>query len=152
MATPLTVTASIFIARPPDAVFDYTQDFSRRREWDSAILEATVVAREPAPRVRIRAKGGLSATLAYRQFHRPVQTSLVMEEIRSAVIGGGGGSWSYAPQDGGTLFTQTNALVLRAGGWRNWIAPWLGPMVRRQLQASTERALAAAKRRLEAVR
>ena len=58
----------------------------------------------------------------------------------------GGGSWAYEANDGGTLFTQQNTLSIgsplfgRLFGW----------MVRWQLRRLTRKALANAKRILEA--
>jgi len=43
----VTVKESIWIAAPIEAVWDYTQDYAHRREWDDSILEAEVVQEEP---------------------------------------------------------------------------------------------------------
>ena len=145
MTDKITVTESVFVARPPEEVWDFTQDYARRSEWDPAVREASVLQDRPVPRVRVRFVGGLEAVLQYRQFDRPLRTSLSMEEVRSPFIEGGGGSWSYAAVDGGTSWTQTNTLVLRPGGWRRL----LSPLVRMQLLASTRRAMRRAKRILE---
>lgn len=142
----ITVTESTFIARPPDVVWDFTQDYSRRREWDSAILEAVVVSRDPVPRVRIAAAGGLKAIFQYKEFLRPVRTSLALEDVQSAVVSGGGGSWSYESVVGGTRWTQTNTIVLKPGWWRRALAP----LMRITMRAATRKAMANAKRALEA--
>ena len=146
MARSITVSESLVVARSPEDVWDFTQDYSRRHEWDASILEATVQESEPVPRVRIRARGGLDATFRYKLYRRPVQTSLAMEDVSSAMIAGGGGSWSYAAVDGGTLWTQTNTVVLREG----WLTAMLAPLMRYGLASSTRRAMAKAKRMLEA--
>ncbi len=143
----VTITESVRVARPPAEVFDFTQDFARRVEWDRSILGAEVLAAAPAPRVRVRGAGGLRAVFRYRQFERPVQTSLVLEEVESAVIAGGGGSWRYTAEDGGnaTLWTQTNTLIVRSGWWRALLVP----LVRRQLRAATIDAMRRARERIE---
>jgi len=142
----LTVFESIYVARTPADVWDFTQDYSRRTDWDPSILEATVLEREPSPRVRVRAAGGLRAIFQYRQFDRPTRTSLVMEEVRAFLIEGGGGSWSYEPSGEGTLWTQSNTLIVNSGWW--WRP--LIPLVRYQLRASTKGSMGRAKALLEA--
>ena len=142
----LTVTASVFVRRPAEFVWDFTQDYARRPEWDASVLEATVLEHEPLPRVRVRCAGGLSCVFRYRGFDRPRRTSVSMEEVRSLLIQGGGGSWSYEAREGGTLWTQTNSLMLRPGWWRQLLAP----VVRRSLRAATRRAMQRARALLEA--
>ena len=141
----VSVTESLFVARPPDVVWDFTQDYARRLEWDASILEAEVIGTGAIPRVRIRAAGGLSGVFQYKLFDRPRRTSLVLTDVESKVIEGGGGSWSYDEADGGTVWTQTNALELGD----TWLARLLAPMVRWNMSKSTRRAMRAAKRMLE---
>lgn len=146
----VTVTETVFVARPPDVVWDFTQDYARRREWDPSILEAEVIEAEvietgATPRVRIRAAGGLSGVFQYKLFDRPRRTSLVLTDVESALIRGGGGSWSYEAADGGTQWTQTNSLKLR-GGFLAWP---LAPIVRGNMRKATRRAMLSAKRMLE---
>lgn len=141
----VTVTVSIDIAATPAAVFELTQDFTRRREWDRNILEARVVAETPQRRVAIRARGGLRCLFAYRLFDRPRRTTLAMEEIVSPVIAAGGGSWSYEPIGAATRFTQVNHLELRPG----LLARLLLPLVRWRLRHDTLRALRCVKQLIE---
>jgi hypothetical protein len=67
----------------------------------------------------------------------------VLSEVESALITGGGGSWSFEARDGGTLWTQTNSIEVRA------IAALLAPLVRWNLRRATRRAMRTAKRALE---
>jgi Polyketide cyclase / dehydrase and lipid transport len=141
----VTVTESIWVNRPPDAVWDYTQDYGHRAEWDAGVAEATMLADEPrAVRVRIPNLG--SMTVVYRLDRRPERTSAAFMDIDSAWVIGGGGSWEYAAADGGTRWQQTNSLELK----RPRLAFVLGPLLERGLRQSTRRAMAEAKRRLEA--
>ena len=71
MRVNVTVKESIWIAAPIETVWDYTQDYAHRRDWDDSILEAEVVQEEPARLVRIRAKGDLRFTAKYTLFRRP---------------------------------------------------------------------------------
>ena len=140
----VSVTESIWIDRSPEDVFDYTQDFARRTEWDTGIAEAKVVATDPrTARVRIRSLG--SMTVVYRLDRRPERTSAAFSDVDSAWVSGGGGSWQYTPVDGGTQWQQTNSLELK----RPWLRWLVGPMLESGLRRSTQASMAEAKRRLE---
>jgi hypothetical protein len=142
----VTVTESIFVRAVPEVVFDATQDWTRRTAWDASVLEADVIERADAgarrgPVVHVRGQGGLEAVFRYKRYERPHGTSLAMEDVRSAWIEGGGGAWTYAAREGGTLWTQTNTLVLKPGPLRALVAL----LVRTGLRSSTRKALAKAK-------
>jgi hypothetical protein len=141
----VTVTSSIFVRRPPTSVWDFTQDFACRPDWDAGVLEAEVIRREPVRLVRVRCAGGLRGVFRYVRFEPPRHASVALDDVRSVLVEGGGGAWSYEAEDGGTRWTQTNSLVLRAGWWRRALAP----LVRRQLDRSTRRAMRTAKALLE---
>ena len=140
----VTVTEAIWVDRTPDAVWDYTQDFTRRTEWDAGVAEATILAAEPRT-VRVTIPNLGSMTVVYRLDRRPERTSAAFTDIDSGWISGGGGSWAYEAADGGTRWEQTNSLELK----RPRLAFVLGPLLERGLRQSTRRAMAEAKRRLE---
>jgi uncharacterized protein YndB with AHSA1/START domain len=140
----VTVKESILIAAPPEKVWDYTQDWSRRTEWDPAILAAEMLPGEERV-VRVKGGGGASFTVRYKLNDRPRRTSLAMTDSTSRMITGGGGSWAYEASEGGTLFTQQNTLTL--GGFP---ATLLAAPVRWQLKRLTRKALENARRILEA--
>ena len=145
MSANVTVKESIWIAAPIEAVWDFTQNYAHRREWDDSILEAEVVQEEPARLVRIRAAGGVRFTAKYTLFRRPHKTSLAMVGVRSSWVSGGGGSWLYEEKDGGTLWTQTNTLSIK-----HPIVYWLlRPVLTWQLRKSTRRSMQKAKALLE---
>lgn len=140
-----TATEEIWIDRSPEAVFDYTQDYSRRMEWDAGISEAAIVA--DAPRTaRVTVPGLGSMSVVYRLDRRPERTSAAFEDVDSRWITGGGGSWQYEPVERGTKWRQTNTLELRSG----LLPRLLAPVMRWNLRRSMRRAMAEAKRRLEA--
>ena len=141
------MTESIWVACPPEAVWDYTQDFTRRTEWDAGIAEATILQREPRT-VRVQVAGLGRMTVIYKLDRRPERTSAAFVDVESAWITGGGGSWEYEAADGGTRWQQTNTLELK----RPRLAVLFGPVLERGLRRSTQRAMAEAKRRLEAER
>lgn len=145
MSTNVTIKESIRIAASPETVWDYTQNYAHRTEWDDAILEAKVLQTEPAPLVRIRGKGGLSFTAKYTLFRRPQITSLAMIDVESSWASGGGGSWLYEAHDGGTLWTQTNTLSIK----NLFLYRLLRPLFERQLHSGTQRAMHKAKQLLE---
>jgi hypothetical protein len=43
----ITVTETIHVAQPPDVVFDYTQDYRTRADWDPGVREATLLSESP---------------------------------------------------------------------------------------------------------
>ncbi len=140
----LTQTESIFVDASPEAVWDYTQDYSHRPEWDGAIASAEVLDPGPPPRVRIKGSG-IAAVFEYKQYDRPRRTSLAMVDVTSRWFEGGGGSWSYEAEGSGTRWSQTNTLVLKdglRGRLMRAAIPWY-------LAASTRRAMREAKNRIE---
>ncbi len=141
----VTIRDEIFIRATPEEVWDYTQDWTRRHEWDAAVRSAEVLG--AAPRVvRMRGAASFAATVTYKLDDRPRRTSLAMTEVSSPVVAGGGGSWEYAAENGGTRFSQSNTITLRDGLLARAAAPLLSWMFRR----STRKALRTAKRILEA--
>ena len=140
----ITVRESIRIDAPPEVVWDYTQDWTRRTEWDPGIVAAELLPGEPRS-VRVRGRGGLKLLVQYKLQDRPKRTSLVMMDAVGAAVRGGG-SWEYAADGDATIFTQTNTLVVR-----NRVVAWLiGWLLRRALASSTRAANANAKARIEA--
>ena len=139
------MTESIWVACPREAVWDYTQDFTRRTEWDAGIAEATILRQDPRT-VRVKVAGLGRMTVVYRLDRRPERTSAAFVDVESAWVSGGGGSWEYEAVDGGTRWQQTNSLELK----RPRLAFLLAPLLERGLRRSTKRAMAEAKRRLEA--
>ena len=145
--TTVTVTETIHVERPPEVVFDYTQDYASRADWDPAISAARLVSEDPRV-ARIRGPGIGVYDLTYRLYRRPERTSAAFSGIRSSWLEGGGGSWTYEPRDGGTDWTQTNTLELKG----RWVGPLLAPLVRRRLRDGMRAGMAAAKGILESDR
>ena len=141
----ITVSETLHVRRPPEAVFDFTQDYATRSDWDPVIREARVLRDEPRT-VRVSVNGVGSYSIVYAMFRRPERTSASFEEVRSWWLRGGGGSWQYVPRDGGTDWTQTNTLELRHP---RLLRP-LAPLVRRQLRDGMRAGMARAKAILEA--
>jgi hypothetical protein len=142
--TTVTASETIHVDRPPDAVFDYTQDYGHRTEWDPSIAAAEIVSEEPR-RVRVRVPGVGTYVIEYRLFRRGDRTSAAFIDVDSSWMSGGGGSWAYRTRDGGTEWTQTNTIELGLG----WLGRLLAPFVRRQLRSSMRTGMARAKTTLE---
>lgn len=140
MAT-VTITETVFIAQTPEVVWDFTQDYSKRHLWDKTILSAVVIQQNPR-KIAIKGIGRLSAELLYKLDERPRKTSLAMMNIKSPFIIGGGGSWNYEAKDGGTLWTQTNSLVLK----NNFLSFLMRPLIQGMLKTNTRQAMQLAKR------
>ncbi len=145
MSHSITVSESIWLALPPEAVWDYTQNYANRPTWDASVLKAEVLFTDPAPRVRVEMAAGMRCILQYRLYERPRRTSLAMADVESRWFSGGGGSWAYEAKDGGALWTQTNTLVLRDG----FVPGLLRPFVAWQLHRSTRQSLRKAKGLME---
>jgi hypothetical protein len=143
MKDSITIRESIFIQRRRGDVWDFTQDYGRRTQWDKSIKACKVLQKDP---LIVDVQGpGLCAELAYKQNERPYKTSLAMNNIRSLVVEDGGGSWKYEDINDGCEWTQTNTLVLRPLRF-NFL---LKPMIRFIFRSNTRRAMRKAKKLLE---
>lgn len=127
MSRSVTVSETIWMARPPDAVWDYTQNYANRSLWDASVLRADVLVSAPIPRVGVEMSGGTKCIFQYQLYERPRRTSLAMIEVQSPWFSGGGGSWAYEAKDVGTLWTQTNTLEMLARLTASLATPVLPP-------------------------
>jgi hypothetical protein len=143
--TAINIHHQIFIAKSPEVVWDYTQDYTKRTEWDSGVLEAALLQSEPQRIIKLRTKGNTTMTFVYKLDERQRKTSLVAKEIVSPLVESGGGSWTYEEQDGGTLWTQTNTIGLK----KSIFLPVLLPLFRSMFTSQTKQAMKKAKKILE---
>ena len=135
----ITVTESIRVDRPPEAVFDYTQDYATRPDWDPAVVKARVLSENPR-RVAIVSPGLGSYTLEYKLFRRGDRTSAAFEDVEAWLFSGGGGSWRYEPDGSGTRWTQVNTLELRHPRLTGWLAGMIERNVRSSMRKGMTRA------------
>ncbi|MDP4237338.1 MAG: SRPBCC family protein [Bacteroidota bacterium] len=145
MKNEITIKYSVRVAKPREFVWDYTQDYSHRTEWDSSVLEAHVVQNEPNRIVTLRTKGRTSMMFVYKLDDKPNRTTLVAREIESPLIESAGGSWQYVDDDGGTLWTQSASIRFK----KNFFLPILLPLYRMMFQAQTQGAMKKAKAIME---
>src|SRR5262245_29416656 len=140
----VTATESIWVDRPPDDVFDYTQDYATRRDWDSTVKSYEILSDEPR-RVREDLEGIGPVVMEYKLFRRGERTTAAFSDTRSKLISGGGGSWSYVAKDGGTDWSQTATLEFRNG----LVGRLMAPMLRRNMHTLMRKAMVEAKRVME---
>lgn len=119
----INISHSIFIKRSPEEVWDYTQNYDHRKKWDNAVVKAEVLQTSPKRIVKVKMKGGTTMTFEYKLDQRPNKTSLQAKDIQSSQIQAAGGSWTYEKQDEGTLWTQTNSIVLKNTFWNSLMFP-----------------------------
>ncbi len=141
----VTVMRSIQIDAPSDAVWDYTQDWRRRHEWDRSVVKATYLSEASPVVVQVQGTGGLRFKVSYRMRQRPHMTSLVMTDLDSFWVTGGGGSWKYEEDDGKTLWTQHNTLILRG----DLLGQIFRPLFAFVLARTTRQMMARAKTKIE---
>ena len=140
----VTVTETVHVDRPPDEVFDYTQDYSTRPVWDASIKSAEKLSDEPR-RFRVRMPGVGEVVIEYKLFRRGERTSAAFTDIKSTLFAGGGGSWRYEQRDGGTEWTETNTLEFK----NRIVGSLMAPMVRRNMAKGMRTAMAKAKSIME---
>jgi hypothetical protein len=141
----ITVKESIAVAAPPEHVWDFTQDYSRRAEWDDFVKDARV--EQESPRVVWIRSHGMTCRFRYKLDDRPRKTSLLMTDIQPGwLFTGGGGAWVYENENGGTRWTNTGSLTIK-----NRFLYWLlKPFLAWQLRRSYRRAMTKAKAMIEA--
>lgn len=145
MKNEIIITESIFIARPSEEVYDFTQNFDKRPLWDTLVKAATVLETAPTRLVKITAKDDAEMTVRYKLERHPEETTLTILETNSQMIIGGNYSWLYEEKDGGTLWTQTNNIILKDAMW----AKLMQPMAKKYFQDKTKQAMEQVKEMME---
>ena len=119
----INIKHSIFIKRSPEEVWDYTQNYDNRKKWDKTVVKAEVLQTKPRRMVKMKMKGNTTMTLEYKIEQRPNKTNLQAKDIQSSLIQAAGGTWTYEKQDEGTLWTQTNNIVIKNSLWNSIMFP-----------------------------
>jgi hypothetical protein len=140
----VTGTHTVHVNLPPEAVYDYTQDYSTRSVWDPSITEVEVLSQSPRS-YRLKIKGIGRFTIEYRLDRRGDRTSAAFTKVDAAFFSGGGGSWTYVAADGGTDWSATNTFELK----HRLLGRALAPFVRRQMLASMRKSMANAQEIME---
>jgi len=100
---------SITINRPPELVFDYTQDYTSRLKWDTFLQKADILygATTAAKGVKTycKAKNGLGMETEYITFNRPKATAIQMTKgpyLFNTFLG----SWTFRDIDKNTTYVM----------------------------------------------
>ncbi len=141
----ITTRHSILIARPPELVWDYTQNYANRTSWDPMVIETALLQVTPNRIVKLKMKGNTTMTFTYKLDERPYKTSLAAKEIASSFIENAGGYWIYEEQNGNTLWTQTNTIVFKS----HFFLKFFSPMYKLIFSMLTKKAMKNAKERIE---
>jgi hypothetical protein len=140
----VTVSHTVHVNRSPEDVFDYTQDYSTRTDWDPTVKSAKVLSEDPR-RVQVVMDGIGPLVIEYKLFRRGERTSAAFNDVGSRLISGGGGSWDYKARDGGTDWTETSTLEFRNGV----VGRMFAPVLRRNMKSLTRKAMDKAKSIME---
>ena len=143
--TTITIKHTILIDKPRELVWDYTQNYQYRTQWDTSVLEATVLQTTPNRIVKLLTKGNTIMVLIYKQDERPYKTSLVAREVFSPLIESAGGSWVYEEQNGKTLWQQTNTIIFK----KTFAVKLALPLFKIIFSRQTKQAMKKAKHKIE---
>ena len=119
----ITIRRSIFIDKPKEVVWDFTQDYTNRKNWDRTVIEAKVLQSFPNRLVKLRFRDNSILTFIYKQDDRPRKTSLSTTDVQSPLLLSAGGSWVYETKDSGTVWTQHNTIILKNHFFIKLISP-----------------------------
>ena len=134
-----TVEASIHIGAPIEDLFDLTQDYRRRLDWDPFLRDLRFLngATEAAVgvQVRVRAWNGLTMTVKYVALDRPRVVAMRMLSgpffLRAFV-----GSWRFAQTDDGATRVVFRYVFESRWHWLRWLLdPLIATAFRRDVRA-----------------
>lgn len=108
---------SIEVEGQPEVVFDYTQDYNHRLEWDTFLIEACLLGNAGEADRGVKAwcvaRNGLGMETEYVSFHRPRVTAIKMTK-GPRMFASFAGSWRFAEvAPGTTRVTFAYAFSLR---------------------------------------
>lgn len=142
----VSATAEARIDAPPEAVFDFTQDWSRRSDWDPEVLSAEDVPGTPR-RARVKMRRGATIVFAHVVDERPMRVVVESESVdRGGPIVGAGGSATYEPDGDGTLYRLEMRVTVGGGVMAKMVAG----VAKGELERAVKAAVANAKAAIEA--
>jgi hypothetical protein len=137
----VTVQESIFIDKPKERVWDFTQNYALRMQWDKNVLATELLETEPHRKIKLKLRGRSSLVFVYKLDDRPNKTTLATEDVNSRFMVGAGGYWTYTDQEGGTFWTQSNTVIFK----NHWLFSLLLPLLKLLLDRQTRKAMRKAK-------
>ncbi len=142
----VTAAAEVTIAAPPETVFDFTQDWSRRSEWDPEVLGAEDIPGSPR-RARVRMRRGATIAFAHVVDERPRRVVVESESVeRGGPIVAAGGSATYEPDGEGTRYRLEMRVTVGGGVMAKMIAGVAKGELERAVRAAVANAKAALER------
>lgn len=141
----ITVKEAIIIESTKETVWNFTQNFHKRKSWDKTILDYKILQKKPHKLIWFKAIGGITATLKYKLCDRANKTTLKLIDVKSPLIKGGGGSWKYESMNNKTKWTQVNSLTIKSKFW--YIV--LGGFLKTMLKFNTKKSMKKAKSLIE---
>lgn len=145
----MTFDESVVIDASPAELFDLSQDYGRRLEWDPFLRSAALVGGAHRPEVGVRAlcvsKGGWAMETEYVSFHPPRATAVKMTR----------GPWFLESFAGSWRFEEVAPGRTRVGfryslkAWPGWLSRLLEPFLARAFARDTRKRLDALKAAVE---
>jgi ribosome-associated toxin RatA of RatAB toxin-antitoxin module len=108
------IERSLIIAAPVEWVYDVSQDYSVRYEWDPfperiSLLDGADEI-EPGVKVCVKARSGLEMEVEFVQVRRPTVAAISMTK-GPTIIGKFAGSWIFDDQGNGATLVRFRYLV-----------------------------------------
>lgn len=145
----MTFEHAIDIAASPAELFELTQDYVRRLEWDPFLRSAELVGGASHPGVGVRAwcvaKSGLGMETEYVSFHPPRVTAVKMTR-GPRLIASFAGSWRFDEVAPGVTRVSFRYCLQARPRWLAWL---LTPVLGWVFARDTRRRLAALKDAVE---
>ena len=144
-----TFERSIEINAPRAALFDLTQDYSRRLEWDPFLKEARLVGGANTPGVGVRAwcvaNSGMGMETEYVTFSPPERTAIKMTR-GPAILKTFAGSWVFE-----VVSDSRTRVVFRyhLSASPRWLKSVLEPILQFVFSRDMQKRLVALKRAVE---
>ncbi len=139
----------IEISAPPGPLWDLSQDYYLRTQWDPFIREVKLLdgatRTEVGVRSWVRAHNGLTMTVKYITARRPDQVAMTMTE-GPRLFEKFSGAWGFEPLEAGHTRVKFSYHFLTRP---RLLRPLVEPVVRRFLQRDMDARLAALKRAVE---
>ncbi|HEX6042335.1 SRPBCC family protein [Longimicrobium sp.] len=137
----MTFEDAVVIRATPRALFDLTQDYARRLEWDPFLRSAELVGGATRAGMGVRAycvaHNRLGMETEYVSFNPPSVAAVRMTR-GPWFIGGFAGSWRFRPQaDGRTRVIFRYSVRARPA----WIQPLLNPILVRVFSSEVRQRL-----------
>ena len=119
-----TFERSIEINAPRAALFDLTQDYSRRLDWDPFLKEARLIGGAEKPAVGVRAwcvaNTGMGMETEYVSFSPPERTAVKMTR-GPAILKSFAGSWIFEPLGENKTKVVFRYHLTASPSWLKWV-------------------------------